>query len=130
MVPTGPAMPVRRDVEIATKHLAKLKPILASGSAFDLVHEFRELWGPAWQEAVDAGITPTSVGRDLLAYFIATVTETEPDYGRAAQLVGKFGKLALHGIDEGIIASADDPYRYAFRVCQNKAAARRAEVGS
>ena len=131
MTPTGSALPAtngRKDIEITARYLKRLEPVLASGSSFDMLHEFRELWEPAWQEAIDQGITPTSVGRNLLATFIATVTGQVPDYGRAAQLVGRYGKLALLGIDEGLIANARDPYRYAHRVCSNQAAVHRSEV--
>jgi len=131
MTPTGSASPAtngRKDIEITARYLKRLEPVLASGSSFDMLHEFRELWEPAWQEAIDQGITPTSVGRNLLATFIATVTGQVPDYGRAAQLVGRYGKLALLGIDEGLIANARDPYRYAHRVCSNQAAVHRSEV--
>lgn len=140
MEPTVPAVPDAQTLDapfrngsskeqaLARRHLETLKPAVANGGAFDLLHEFRELWPKAWQEAAAENLNPKAVGINLLGNFIATVTGTEPDWGRAGQLVGKFGKLALFGIDEGIIANADDPYRYAFRVCQNQARNHRAEV--
>lgn len=125
LVPTGPAKPV---FELAATHLSTVKNKVTNGSGFDLLHEFKEVWPKAWQDAVERGINPKAVAIQLIGSFIATVTETEPDYGRAGQLVGRFGKLALLGMDEGLMANADDPYRYAFRVCANHAQRHRAEA--
>lgn len=136
MVPTEPAKPTEIELpnqrkmnpeqRLAKSHLATLQPLLGSGKSFDLLHEFKELWPRAWAEAVDAGLNPAAVGINLLGNFIATVTDSEPDWGRAGQLVKRYGRSALYGVDEGLIANADDPYRYAFRVCQNLATENRA----
>lgn len=128
LVPSEPAKPERAVTAIASKHLETLHPKLAQGSGYDLLYEFKEVWPLAWQEAAAQGVNPKAVGINLIGRFIATVTDTEPDYGRAGQLVGRFGKLALLGIDEGLMANADDPYRYAFAVCKNKAQESRAEA--
>lgn len=125
LTPTGSAKPV---VALAAKHLEPILPKVTSGNGFDLLHEFKQIWPKAWQEAIDQSINPKAVGIQLIGKFIATVTDSEPDYGRAGQLVGRFGKLSLLGIDEGLMANADDPYKYAFRVCQNKAQESRAGV--
>lgn len=134
LVPTEPAKPatelVVREGSVTAKYTQELQSVVATGSSYDLLHEFRSIWPRAWQEAQDNGLNPKSIGIKLLGSFFATVTSQEPDYGRIGQLVGKFGKLSLLGIDEGIIANADDPYRYAMRVCQNQSAQRRAEVGA
>lgn len=125
---TSPARAPNRAAVIASQHLEKLQPKLASGTGYDLLHEFKEIWPAAWDAAVQQNVNPKAVGTQLVGQFIATVTDTEPDYGRAGQLVGRYGKLALLGIDEGIMANATDPYRYANRVCQNQASSHRAEA--
>lgn len=140
VVPTGPAEPnvelaeqkrkQSKEQALAQRHLASLSPVLGNGKAFDLLHEFKEIWPLAWNEAAQDGLNPKAVGINLLGNFIATVTSTEPNWPRAGQLVSKFGRLALLGIDEGIIANAEDPYRYAFRVCQNRATEQRAMENS
>lgn len=102
---------------LADHHLAELQPTLARGGSYDLLAEFRKVWEVAWQAAVTADIQPNVVGQRLAARFIATVTGAEPDYARAAQLVNRFGKVALLGIDQAIKNRPDDPYSYAWTVC-------------
>lgn len=113
---------------LAKEHLQALQPVIGAGNAFDLLHEFRSIWNVAWQDAIKREINPKAVGIQLLGAFIATVTDSEPDYGRAGKLVGRYGKLALLGIDEGLMRDVDDPYTYAAAVCKTQAELRRAEV--
>lgn len=135
--PTGTATPVTDDQGEGTIEPLKptntahaiafgyLKPIgdrIEKGGSYDLVAMIRDVWNPAWDEAVTAGIDPVAVGTSIAGFFFQYVTGTDVNWGRVGSLVKKFGKLALFGLDEGT-GHADDPYRYAFRRCQQESAA-------
>lgn len=107
---------------LADHHLATLQPELARGGSFDLLEEFRAVWETAWTEAAATGIPTNQVGQRLLAHFIATVTGMEPNYARAGQLVNRFGKMSLYGIDRAIKNDPTNPYSYAWSVCESKVA--------
>lgn len=124
-----PLKPQNQAHAIAAKHLSPIGDRIKAGGSYDLVGMIRDVWNPAWEEAVTAGIDPVAVGTSIAGFFFQYVTETEVQWGRVGSLVKKFGKLALFGLDEGT-GHATDPYRYAFRRCQQETTAQTIRQGA
>lgn len=124
-----PLKPQNQAHAIAAKHLAPIGERVKRGGTYDLVGMIRDAWNPAWEEAIEAGLDPVAVGTSIAGFFFQYVTETEVQWGRVGSLVKKFGKLALFGLDEGT-GHATDPYRYAFRRCQQETTAQTIRKGA
>lgn len=112
--------------ELLQARLEKLHAVTTSGRAYDLKREFRPLWVELWQAAIDRGLNPKRVGVRLLGYFWEAVTDEDPDFNKLNRLVGKWGLLALEGVD-AVLSKADvkDWYSYAWAVCEKKSQERR-----
>lgn len=101
----------------------KVQPILdrySQGFAFDLVGELAEIWTVAWQAAPEAGVEQKAVGVKLCGYLYTAVVGSPPvsrEWAQLGRLVGRWGKLALWGLDAALRRDVKDWLPYAQEVC-------------
>lgn len=112
----------------ADQWLYEIQQKLDGGYAHNLSDAIAEVYTQAWQEATAAGdLNPKVVGTRLVAAWMMAL-DVEPDWARLTKLVAQFGKLALVGLEAGMKNEPDDPYSYAWTVCQRKWDERQAEA--
>lgn len=129
---SGPTPPVQQELAeqpkrqltpaevIADRHAVAVLQVINQGRAFNLTAELEEAWTGAWQQCVDEGLNPKPCGIRLLGYFYTALTEERPapkDYGKLGALIGRWGKLALWGLDAALRRGIDDWLPYAQEVC-------------
>lgn len=105
----------------ADRHAEPILAVIAQGRAFDLTAELERAWTDAWRECIVGGLNPKPCGVRLLGYFFTALTGEEPaskDYSKLGTLIGRWGKLALWGLDAALRRGIDEWLPYAQEVCQ------------
>lgn len=116
--------------QYADSYLVEIQDKVDGGYAHNLSDEIAKVYTEAWQSAVAAeDLNPKSVGTRLVAAWLVALG-VEPDWGRLTKLVAQWGKLSLRGLEAGMKNNPDDPYSYAWSVCQREWDARQAEVSA
>lgn len=134
--PTGTQLPQRggrslsSSEQFADHFLVEIQEQVNSGFAHNLSEAISGVYTDAWQQAVSApDLNPKVVGTRLVAAWLRAM-DVEPDWGRLTKLVAQWGKLSLRGLEAGMKNNPDDPYSYAWSVCQHEWDARQAEVST
>lgn len=129
-VPTGPAQleltkPGKRALSpaelIADRFAKPILEVISRGRAFNLTEELELAWTGAWQQCIAEGLNPKPCGVRLLGYFYTALTGEEPqskDYAKLGTLIGRWGKLALWGLDAALRRGIEGWLPYAQEVCQ------------
>ena len=105
---------------VADRHAQPILEVIGRGRAFNLTEELERAWTDAWQECIAGGLNPKPCGIRLLGYFYTALTGKEPaskDYGKLGALIGRWGKLALWGLDAALRRDVDNWLPYAQEVC-------------